>query len=173
MRIGYLLSLTSLLLFSLALTGCSTDDDTSASSSHDQQTEDAGHHDDGHDHDHDHAHDHAHDHGDEDIDPNLIAVNLAKLSEEDRLLAEKQRICLVGGEALGSMGAPEKLDVDGTTIFICCRACEREILTNKEKYIKLVNVSQEIENAVDDLNDALSGESSEDDEKSDAGDSTE
>ena len=136
MRIGYLLSLTSLLLFSLALTGCSTDDDTSASSSHDQQTEDAGHHDDGHDHDH--AHDHAHDHGDEEIDPNLIAVNLAKLSEEDRLLAEKQRICLVGGEALGSMGAPEKLDVDGTTIFICCRACEREILTNKEKYIKLV-----------------------------------
>ena len=136
MRIGYLLSLTSLLLFSLALTGCSTDDDTTASSSHDQQTEDAGHHDDGHDHDHDH--DHAHDHGDEEIDPNLIAVNLAKLSEEDRLLAEKQKICLVGGEALGSMGAPEKLDVDGTTIFICCRACEREILTNKEKYIKLV-----------------------------------
>ena len=132
MRIGYLLSLTSLLLFSLALTGCSTDDDTTASSSHDQQTEDAGHHDDGHDHDH------AHDHGDEEIDPNLIAVNLAKLSEEDRLLAEKQKICLVGGEALGSMGAPEKLDVDGTTIFICCRACEREILTNKEKYIKLV-----------------------------------
>ena len=101
MRIGYLLSLTSLLLFSLALTGCSTDDDTSASSSHDQQTEDAGHHDDGHDHDHDH--DHAHDHGDEEIDPNLIAVNLAKLSDEDRLLAEKQKICLVGGEALGSM----------------------------------------------------------------------
>jgi len=169
MRIGYLLSLTSLFLFSLALTGCSTDADTSASSSHDQQAEDAGHH----DHGHDHGHDHAHDHGDEDIDPNLIAVNLAKLSEEDRLLAEKQKICLVGGEALGSMGAPEKLDVDGTTIFICCRACEREILTNKEKYIKLVNVSQEIEDAVDDLEGALSGESSEDDEESDAGDSTE
>ena len=159
MRIGYLLSLTSLLLFSLALTGCSTDDDTSASSSHDQQTEDAGHHDDGHDHDHDH--DHAHDHGDEEIDPNLIAVNLAKLSEEDRLLAEKQRICLVGGEALGSMGAPEKLDVDGTTIFICCRACEREILTNKEKYIKLVKDTES-----EDLDDGG-------DDDSDAGDSTE
>mgnify|MGYP006189941015 FL=1 len=159
MRIGYLLSLTSLLLFSLALTGCSTDDDTTASSSHDQQTEDAGHHDDGHDHDHDH--DHAHDHGDEEIDPNLIAVNLAKLSEEDRLLAEKQKICLVGGEALGSMGAPEKLDVDGTTIFICCRACEREILTNKEKYIKLVKgtESEDPDDGGDDDNDA--GDSSE------------
>ena len=157
MRIGYLLSLTSLLLFSLALTGCSTDDDTTASSSHDQQTEDAGHHDDGHDHDHDHAHDH----GDEEIDPNLIAVNLAKLSEEDRLLAEKQKICLVGGEALGSMGAPEKLDVDGTTIFICCRACEREILTNKEKYIKLVKgtESEDPDDGGDDDSDA--GDSSE------------
>ncbi len=160
MRIGYLLSLTSLLLFSLALTGCSTDDDTSASSSHDQQTEDAGHHDDGHDHDHDHAHDH----GDEEIDPNLIAVNLAKLSEEDRLLAEKQRICLVGGEALGSMGAPEKLDVDGTTIFICCRACEREILTNKEKYIALVKGTES-----EDPDDGGDGG----DDDSDAGDSTE
>lgn len=167
MRIGYLLSLTSLLLFSLALTGCSTDDGTSASSSHDQQAEGAGHHDHGHDHDHDHAHDH----GDEDIDPNLISVNLAKLSEEDRLLAEKQKICLVGGEALGSMGAPEKLDVDGTTIFICCRACEREILTNKEKYIELVNALQELEDAVEGL---FSGESSEDEEEeSDTGDSTE
>jgi len=169
MRIGYLLSLTSLLLFSLALTGCSTDDDTSASSSHDQQTEDAGHHDDGHDHDH--AHDHAHDHGDEDIDPNLIAVNLAKLSEEDRLLAEKQRICLVGGEALGSMGAPEKLDVDGTTIFICCRACEREILTNKEKYIKLVKgtESEDPDDGGDKGGDGGDGG----DDDSDAGDSTE
>ena len=155
MRIGYLLSLTSLLLFSLALTGCDTDDGTGASSSHDQQTEAAGHHDHGHDHDH------AHDHGDEDIDPNLIAVNLAKLSEEDRLLAEKQKICLVGGEALGSMGAPEKLDVDGTTIFICCRACEREILTNKEKYIELVKGTES-----EDPDDGS-------DEESDASDSTE
>ena len=98
-------------------------------------------------------------------------MNLAKLSEEDRLLAEKQKICLVGGEALGSMGAPEKLDVDGTTIFICCRACEREILTNKEKYIELVNAFQELEGAVEDL---LPGESSEDEEEeSDTGDSTE
>ena len=55
------------------------------------------------------------------------------------MLAEKQEICLVGGEALGSMGAPEKVDVDGTPIFICCKSCEREILNNKEKYLAMVN----------------------------------
>ena len=137
MRIGYLLSLTSLFLFSLALTGCNTASEPSLPPTAPKAT--GGHDHDDHDHGHgDHDHDHAHDHGDEDIDPNVIAVNLAKLSDEDRLLAEKQEICFVGGEALGSMGAPQKLDVDGTAIFICCRACEREILTNKEKYIALV-----------------------------------
>ena len=162
MRIGYLLSLTSLLLFSGAITGCNTSSEPSLPPSAPNAT---GHDDDDHgDHDHDHGdHDHGHgdhDHGDEEIDPNVIAVNLAKLSEEDRLLAEKQRICLVGGEALGSMGAPEKLDVDGTTIFICCRACEREIFTNKEKYIALVKGGDGEESDVPD-------------EDGDAGDSTE
>ncbi len=35
-----------------------------------------------------------------------IAAVLAKLSAEDRALVEKQKICLVSGEPLGSMGAP-------------------------------------------------------------------
>ena len=171
MRIGYLLSLTSLFLFSLALTGCNTASEPSLPLPASNAT--GGHdHDDHDDHDHGHGdhgdhgdHDHGHgDHGDEDIDPNVIAVNLAKLSDEDRLLAEKQEICVVGGEALGSMGAPQKLDVDGTAIFICCRACEREILTNKEKYIALVKGTESEES--DDPDDGS-------DEESDAGDSTE
>ena len=86
------------------------------------------------------------------------------MSNEDRLLAEKQEVCFVGGEALGSMGAPQKPDVDGTAIFICCRACEREILTNKEKYIALVKGTESEES--DDPDDGS-------DEESDAGDSTE
>ena len=160
MRIGYLLSLTSLFLFSLALTGCNTASEPNltspapnATGSHDHDDQDHGHGDHGHG-----------DHGDEDIDPNVIAVNLAKLSDEDRLLAEKQEICFVGGEALGSMGAPQKLDVDGTAIFICCRACEREILTNKEKYIALVKGTESEKS--DDPDDGS-------DDDSDAGDSSE
>ena len=162
MRIGYLLSLASLFLFSLALTGCNTSSEPSLPSSAPNAT--GGHDHDDHDHGHgDHDdHDHGHgDHGDEDIDPNVIAVNLAKLSDEDRLLAEKQEICFVGGEALGSMGAPQKLDVDGTAIFICCLACKHEILTNKEKYIALVKGEEDT--ATDEGGD----------EKSDADDSTE
>ena len=165
MRIGYLLSLTSLLLFSGAITGCNTSSKPSLPQSASNATghDDHEHGHDDHEHGHDdHEHSHGdHEHGDEEIDPNVIAVNLAKLSDEDRLLAEKQEICFVGGEALGSMGAPQKLDVDGTAIFICCRACEREILTNKEKYIALVKGTES-----DDPDDGS-------DEESDAGDSTE
>ena len=141
MRTGHLLGLVALLIFTLAAAGCNKSTAPNlpppapSVGSHDHD----GHDHDGHDHDgHDHdGQDHAHD-GDN-IDPNLIATNLAKLTEKDRLLAEKQEICFVGGEALGSMGTPEKVDVDGTPIFICCRACEREILNNKEKYLAMVN----------------------------------
>jgi hypothetical protein len=86
----------------------------------------------------------------------VIATNLAKLSDEDRLLAEKQKICLVGGELLGSMGVPEKVDVDGTPIFMCCRACEGEILDNKEKFLALVNGTTD--EAIDDKDDSSEGE---------------
>jgi len=152
MRTGHLLGLVALLMFTLAAVGCNTSTapnlspPTQNTSGHDHDGHDHdGHDHDGHDHDgHDHAgHDHAgHDHAGHDegeVDPNLIATNLAKLTEEDRLLAEKQEICFVGGEALGSMGTPEKVDVDGTPIFICCKSCEREILNNKEKYLAMVN----------------------------------
>ncbi|MEE2685926.1 MAG: hypothetical protein VYB09_06415 [Planctomycetota bacterium] len=170
MRTGHLLSLVALFMLSLAISGCDNGDPTTTPSSHNEEVETADHH--GHDHGHDHDHDHDHAHDGDDIDPNLIATNLAKLTEEDRGLAEKQKICLVGGEALGSMGPPEKVDVDGTPIFICCKSCEREILNNKEKYLQLVNALQDIEEGVDALEDALSGESSEDDEDNDTGDST-
>jgi len=133
MRTGHLLGLVALLMFTLAAAGCNT----STAPSLPPPSPNAGSHDHDHDHDHDHGHDHAHD--EDGVDPNLIATNLAKLTEEDRLLAEKQGICFVGGEALGSMGAPEKVDVDGTPIFICCKSCEREILNNKEKYLAMVN----------------------------------
>jgi len=160
MRTGHLLSLASLVLFSLAIAGCNTK--TSVTPSLPPPAPNAASHDhDGHDHDgHDHdGHDHdgpGHDHGDTEIDPDVIATNLAKLSDEDRLLAEKQKICLVGGELLGSMGVPEKVDVDGTPIFMCCRACEGEILDNKEKFLALVNGTTD--EAIDDKDDSSEGE---------------
>ena len=67
---------------------------------------------------------------------------LTKLSPEDRALAEKQRICPVTDEPLGSMGVPVKVTVKGRTVYLCCAGCEDELKSNPDKYLaKLANVS--------------------------------
>jgi len=71
---------------------------------------------------------------DEAMSAEMIAA-LAKLSTEDRGLAEKQRICPVTMMALGSMGAPKKVDVSGTPVFICCEGCRGSLLEEPEKYL--------------------------------------
>lgn len=52
-----------------------------------------------------------------------IRTALAKLSAEDRALAEKQRYCPVQEERLGSMGVPLKETLDGKPVFVCCKGC--------------------------------------------------
>src|SRR5438105_2693824 len=53
-----------------------------------------------------------------------VKANLAKLSPEDRKLAEKQRYCAVEGDEsrLGAMGPPVKVMVKGKPVFICCKS---------------------------------------------------
>jgi len=86
--------------------------------------------------DHSHAdHDHA-DHGHADDGESAeIAKVLASLTDEDRESVLAQKNCLVGGEPLGSMGAPEKVDVKGTNIWICCEGCRDTLLGEPEKFI--------------------------------------
>jgi hypothetical protein len=64
-----------------------------------------------------------------------IEKALAQLSPEDRAVAEKQKVCLVGGEALGHMGKPVKVTVKGRDVFLCCKGCEKELLENADKYL--------------------------------------
>jgi hypothetical protein len=64
-----------------------------------------------------------------------IKASLALLSTEDRALAEKQKICPVSGEPLGTMGAPKKIHVAGHDIFICCPGCEEEVTSQPDKYL--------------------------------------
>jgi hypothetical protein len=46
--------------------------------------------------------------------------------------------------ALGSMGTPKKVDVNGTPIFICCDGCREGLLEEPEKYlVKLEAASTE------------------------------
>jgi hypothetical protein len=59
---------------------------------------------------------------------------LAKLSPEDRALAEAQKTCPVTGELLGSMGVPIKVTVEGRDAFVCCEGCVDELKNNFAKY---------------------------------------
>jgi len=66
-----------------------------------------------------------------------INANLAKLSDQDRQLAELQRECVVLTKSrLGSMGTPRKLMIEGQPVFICCGGCEKAALANPEQALK-------------------------------------
>ncbi len=80
------------------------------------------------DHGHEGHHDHEH-------DSEEIKTNLAKLSDEDRKLAEAQKVCPVSDEPLGSMGVPQKLTVKGKTVFICCEGCREKLEADPDKYL--------------------------------------
>ena len=64
-----------------------------------------------------------------------ISAGLAELSAADKVLAEKQKICPVSGEALGLMGAPVKIDVKGQPVFICCGGCKKELLAKPDEFL--------------------------------------
>ena len=52
---------------------------------------------------------------------------LAKLSAEDRKLAEAQTWCAVETEKpLGSMGVPYKATIKDQPVFLCCKGCLEE-----------------------------------------------
>ncbi len=92
--------------------------------------------------DHDHG-DHAdHDHGDRaDADSPMAKMmpGLKELSPEDSKSAMAQHMCPVSDEMLGTMGAPEKVDVDGKSVWICCDGCKEKLLADPEKYLAKLN----------------------------------
>jgi uncharacterized protein (TIGR03000 family) len=53
-----------------------------------------------------------------------VRESLAKLSPEDRKLAEAQKYCVVQHtNRLGVMGVPAKVLVNGQPVFLCCAGC--------------------------------------------------
>jgi hypothetical protein len=64
-----------------------------------------------------------------------IKANLAKLSPEDRALAEKQKFCVEQPDERlgGSMGVPIKLMIKGEPVFICCGGCKKNALKDPDK----------------------------------------
>jgi hypothetical protein len=68
-----------------------------------------------------------------------VAAGLAKLSPEDRKLAETQRFCAVEEEnLLGSMGKPVKLVIEGQPVFLCCAGCQDAAKADPKKTLAKV-----------------------------------
>jgi hypothetical protein len=67
--------------------------------------------------------------------PATPSVSPGSSSEEDRLLSARQKICPVTGEPLDSMGGPVRVEVSGRVVFVCCKACEKPLRKNPEKYL--------------------------------------
>ncbi len=63
-----------------------------------------------------------------------IVAALAKLPAEDRAVAEKQKVCPVSGEALGTMGMPIKLDVKGQARFLsAAKVCKGQAVVSSRR----------------------------------------
>jgi hypothetical protein len=51
---------------------------------------------------------------------------LARLSDDDRKVAEKQQFCpILPDSRLGGMGVPVKLMIENQPVFVCCDACRK------------------------------------------------
>lgn len=68
-----------------------------------------------------------------------IAAALAELSDEDRALAEKQKLCPVSNGPLGGMGKPYLLVLNGETVFLCCGDCKGKAEEDPEATVAKVS----------------------------------
>jgi hypothetical protein len=112
-------SISLLLMYLLFASGCSN-------KSTEQPPPTAGQTEGGHDHS-------GHEHTAADMEK--VKAELAKLPPEDAASAESQHICPVSGEMLGSMGAPKKVDVNGTQVWICCDGCREKLIADADTYL--------------------------------------
>ncbi len=72
-----------------------------------------------------------------------IKSELAKLSESDRKAAEAQRFCVILPDSrLGSMGKPERLEIGGKVVFVCCEGCTAEAVAAPQKTLAVLGELQ-------------------------------
>ncbi|HEV3342009.1 MAG TPA: heavy metal-binding domain-containing protein, partial [Pirellulales bacterium] len=68
-----------------------------------------------------------------------IRAALDKLPPQERVAAERQKVCPVTGMALGSMGTPVKVELNGQTVWLCCAGCEVEASEQPGKTLEKVS----------------------------------
>jgi len=69
------------------------------------------------------------------VAPLKSAAVATVLNDAERAAATAQQNCPVTGLSLDSMGGPVPVQVGERQVFICCRACERKLLKEPEKYL--------------------------------------
>jgi len=117
------LKITTLAIAALfgGLTACSdAPKDVDATEESEEHDEHAGH---------DHGPGEGHDEGGE------VPEALQGLDAGDLALVQAQVNCPVSGEALGSMGAPIKKEVDGKVAFLCCKSCNKKFDADPGTYL--------------------------------------
>ena len=68
-----------------------------------------------------------------------IQASLAKLSPDDRKLADAQKFCaIMTKNRLGVMGTPLKVMVKGQPVFVCCKGCQGKALANPDTTLATV-----------------------------------
>jgi hypothetical protein len=73
-----------------------------------------------------------------------IESALAKLSPEDRRLAEAQKWCAIQTDnRLGEMGAPIKITIKDQPVFLCCKGCKKEALADPDATLAKVEELKE------------------------------
>jgi len=75
-----------------------------------------------------------HDGHEHNADPS-IANALASLSPADRAAAERQKVCPVTDEPLGSMGSPLKISLKGRDVFLCCEGCKDALQDDPDAFL--------------------------------------
>lgn len=71
----------------------------------------------------------------EESSPSDVQPAFADLPEADRAAAMAQKVCPVSDEALGGMGTPIKVTVNGRDVFICCESCREKLERNPDEYL--------------------------------------
>ena len=56
----------------------------------------------------------------------------------DRPLAQAQKFCPVQKSLLGTMGKPDRIEIDGQPVFLCCAACADDARADPNKTLKQV-----------------------------------
>src|SRR5262245_36688031 len=67
-----------------------------------------------------------------------IDAALAKLSPADQALAKAQKYCPVLKGRLGTMGKPDRIEIQGQPVFLCCAACADDARADAKNTLKLV-----------------------------------